>query len=233
MLEQSRDELIKIGLEELNHFLISDDAPENCMMLSELDGFLTAIAVGPELIMPSEWMPAIWRDEQPIYDDLDQAQQITGIITDRYNTILDTVSAREPSYAPVFLYHPSGHPMPDAWAQGFWSGMELRFEAWLPLLENMEDEDVLAMMIPIHIFVKEDDKSIFDFPEEELQKYAKQSAGLIPMSVVAINQYWQKQRAQHVLPKGTPVMARKTPKVGRNDPCPCGSGKKYKKCCLN
>ncbi len=23
------------------------------------------------------------------------------------------------------------------------------------------------------------------------------------------------------------------PKVGRNDPCPCGSGKKYKKCCIN
>ncbi|MCS4469756.1 SEC-C metal-binding domain-containing protein [Clostridium botulinum] len=21
--------------------------------------------------------------------------------------------------------------------------------------------------------------------------------------------------------------------MGRNDPCPCGSGKKYKKCCLN
>ncbi|MDR9437783.1 MAG: SEC-C metal-binding domain-containing protein [Thiohalophilus sp.] len=26
---------------------------------------------------------------------------------------------------------------------------------------------------------------------------------------------------------------RQSPKVGRNDPCPCGSGKKYKKCCLN
>ncbi|MEW6623620.1 MAG: SEC-C metal-binding domain-containing protein [Bacillota bacterium] len=24
---------------------------------------------------------------------------------------------------------------------------------------------------------------------------------------------------------------RSEPKVGRNDPCPCGSGKKYKKCC--
>ena len=24
---------------------------------------------------------------------------------------------------------------------------------------------------------------------------------------------------------------RKSPKVGRNDPCPCNSGKKYKKCC--
>ena len=27
----------------------------------------------------------------------------------------------------------------------------------------------------------------------------------------------------------TPVLAQK--KAGRNDPCPCGSGKKYKKCC--
>jgi len=30
----------------------------------------------------------------------------------------------------------------------------------------------------------------------------------------------------------TPGQVRRdTPKVGRNDPCPCGSGKKYKKCC--
>lgn len=28
----------------------------------------------------------------------------------------------------------------------------------------------------------------------------------------------------------TPIV-REEPKVGRNDPCPCGSGKKYKKCC--
>ena len=28
-----------------------------------------------------------------------------------------------------------------------------------------------------------------------------------------------------------PALARATPDIGRNDPCPCGSGKKYKKCC--
>ena len=28
-------------------------------------------------------------------------------------------------------------------------------------------------------------------------------------------------------------LVRKPPKVGRNEPCPCGSGKKFKKCCLN
>ncbi|MBO7622282.1 MAG: SEC-C domain-containing protein [Victivallales bacterium] len=30
--------------------------------------------------------------------------------------------------------------------------------------------------------------------------------------------------------RGKPIV-REEPKVGRNDPCPCGSGKKYKKCC--
>ena len=31
----------------------------------------------------------------------------------------------------------------------------------------------------------------------------------------------------------TPSHVRQAPKVGRNDPCPCGSGRKYKKCCLD
>lgn len=30
---------------------------------------------------------------------------------------------------------------------------------------------------------------------------------------------------------GTNPMRRKAPKIGRNEKCPCGSGKKYKKCC--
>jgi preprotein translocase subunit SecA len=35
--------------------------------------------------------------------------------------------------------------------------------------------------------------------------------------------------ANEVIAKAAPV--RMGPKVGRNDPCPCGSGKKYKQCC--
>jgi len=39
---------------------------------------------------------------------------------------------------------------------------------------------------------------------------------------------WFFYDGQGVVPK---QVVRKNPKVGRNDPCPCGSGKKYKKCC--
>ncbi|HSW32391.1 MAG TPA: PBPRA1643 family SWIM/SEC-C metal-binding motif protein [Steroidobacteraceae bacterium] len=35
----------------------------------------------------------------------------------------------------------------------------------------------------------------------------------------------------HALRPPEPVLA--APKIGRNDPCPCGSGKKFKKCCAD
>jgi uncharacterized protein len=40
--------------------------------------------------------------------------------------------------------------------------------------------------------------------------------------VAGLHAYWQAKRQ----------VVNATPKVGRNDPCPCGSGKKHKKCCL-
>ena len=52
-------------IDELDEFLMSDHAPDDCMQLSDLDGFLTGIAVGPELITPSEWIPTIWQGGQP------------------------------------------------------------------------------------------------------------------------------------------------------------------------
>lgn len=41
---------------------------------------------------------------------------------------------------------------------------------------------------------------------------------------------WESPLLDTYMMESTTVV-RETPKVGRNDPCPCGSGKKYKKCC--
>ena len=43
----------EFDLKSLDEYLMSDLSPQNCMQLSDLDGFLTAIVVGPELIQPS------------------------------------------------------------------------------------------------------------------------------------------------------------------------------------
>jgi len=58
-----------VALDALDAFLSSDQSPPDSMMLSDLDGFLTAIAVGPELVMPSEWLPVIWGDDEPVFAD--------------------------------------------------------------------------------------------------------------------------------------------------------------------
>ncbi len=60
-------------LKKLDDFLMSERAPDDCMQLSDLDGFLTAIAIGPELIMPSEWLPMIWGEGEPVFENTDDA----------------------------------------------------------------------------------------------------------------------------------------------------------------
>ena len=58
-----------VALDALDAFLFSDQSPSDSMMLSDLDGFLTAIPIGPELIMPSKWLPMIWGDDEPVFTE--------------------------------------------------------------------------------------------------------------------------------------------------------------------
>ena len=47
------------------------------------------------------------------------------------------------------------------------------------------------------------------------------------------DEYWDDEDGDDDEPLPPPdTVVREQPKIGRNDPCPCGSGKKYKKCCL-
>src|SRR5260370_40201451 len=80
--------VVAAGLEALDAFLSSDRSPPDSMMLSDLDGFLTAIAIGPELIKPSEWMPVIWGGEEPVFDGEAELQAVIGGILSHYNAIL-------------------------------------------------------------------------------------------------------------------------------------------------
>ena len=41
----------------------------------------------------------------------------------------------------------------------------------------------------------------------------------------------EKKHEEEIHARWTPQV-RKEPKIGRNDPCPCGSGRKFKKCCI-
>jgi uncharacterized protein len=50
--------------------------------------------------------------------------------------------------------------------------------------------------------------------------------------VQEVGAQWHRQTLDQQKPPARATVVRKNPKPGRNDPCPCGSGLKYKKCCL-
>ena len=69
---------------DLDDYLSSDRSPENCMQLSDLDGFLHAIAVGPEAIPIEEWLSVVWGGERPKFRNTKEADHIIGVIKARY-----------------------------------------------------------------------------------------------------------------------------------------------------
>ncbi len=68
----------EVDLNALDLFLASDASPEHCMQVSDLDGFLTGVAIGPELIVPSEWLPEVWGGGEPVFEDADQTRSVIG-----------------------------------------------------------------------------------------------------------------------------------------------------------
>jgi uncharacterized protein len=98
-------------------------------------------------------------------------------------------------------------------------GVALRKDSWHPLFHSDEGTALLA---PILAFVHDpDDDAAPEDAEDELTAVLTVAADLIPQSVHAIDAYWKARRRS----------PRRATKTGRNDPCPCGSGRKYKRCC--
>jgi hypothetical protein len=67
-----------IDLNALDDYLMSNHAPDDSKGLSDLDGFLTGVVVGPELILPSEWLPVIWGGEEPVFQTEEEVRTVLG-----------------------------------------------------------------------------------------------------------------------------------------------------------
>jgi uncharacterized protein len=211
--------LTEADLETLDAFLMSDQAPDDCMQLSDLDGFLTAVAIGPEMIMPSEWLPVIWGGGEPEFENVEQAQSIIGLIMVRYNEILHRLQGQAVGIEPLFWETSAGDVVAGDWAEGFMDGVALRKDAWRPLFQSDEGAALLA---PILAFVHDpDDDAVPEGTADERAELHAAAVDLIPSTVEAIDAFWKAR--QHP--------PRRAPKTGRNDPCPCGSDRKYKRCC--
>lgn len=208
---------------ELNHletFLLSDSVGEDAMTLSELDGYLTGIVIGPELIMPSEWIPLIWGSAPPDFASEKQAETIMSLIMGRYNQIIEDLTYNPDTHVPILAVDMDGSLLAEIWAEGFLDALGLRREAWQPILDT-ETGTALSLIMALAFPDMLEELADGEDPSDLANAISED----LSVSVVAIDQFWKSRRG---VPSAT---IQSGPKIGRNAPCPCGSGKKYKKCC--
>ena len=108
-----------MSLHELDEFFLSDEAPDRSMALSDLDGFLTAVAIGPDRIKPSEWLPRIWGDETPEFLSEEEANRVIGTILGRYNQIITQLQDDPDRYQPLIRQNEHGQVIARDWVAGF------------------------------------------------------------------------------------------------------------------
>jgi uncharacterized protein len=111
--------------------------------------------------------------------------------------------------------------------------MTLRADAWKQLFTSKRMDKFLFPILSL--CGDKNGDSLLGLPPEIEDRMAEQAPELIPGCVVRIAAYWRRKgpKQMSVLLNAGPRFEpnRAATKVGRNDPCPCGSGKKFKKCC--
>ena len=215
-------------------FLASPAAPKTAMSALELDGYLTGVIVTPQAVpvRPSAWIGRLWGDDDPIFADEAQINAALGAVALHYNALIRDIdrslerleAERIVDYRPLFVagdQKPS-HDAVRAWARGFWRAMALAPATWSKLVE---DERTRVIIEPFVGFFDVGGLDSNEVPDD-IDNLLDAEAALIPRMILVLRKLARIRSAA-----GPPAQLPRRVKIGRNDPCPCGSGKKYKRCC--
>src|SRR3974390_3019940 len=116
------------------------------------------------------------------------------------------------------------HPIIDEWCCGYVKGIALDPVGWQPLIDARPD-----LFEVIHLYGTkcgwERLKELVDVHEDRVARHQAFVDRIAP-AAGDIHAYWLTHRA----PRERLRQLNKVPDPGRNDPCPCGSGKKFKRC---
>jgi uncharacterized protein len=203
------------------------------MNLEQLDGFLAALICGPDIILPSEYLPVIWGDNivlEKTFNAQPLLQEFLALIMRHWNVIADTLHSGD-VYLPLLLEDENGISHANDWANGFMRGMELRKEDWANLLN---EEQHGGWLVPIFALAHENslDEVLRPYKEPVSAEMREKLIVGVAAGVTRIYRHFQTLRSlQAQSPADMGTFRRAAPKIGRNDPCSCGSGKKFKQCC--
>jgi uncharacterized protein len=201
------------------------------MSLEETDGFLTALAAGPVPVSPAEFLPQIagGSADLPLFDTPEHDTLAGGLLVRRHAAI--TATLRQAKRIVPWISEGVGDLAGALWARGYIHGVSSHRTAWQPLSGTQRVAE--RVLMPIAALTPEmAGKGPVDLTAENRQTIIR----ALPSLVSATRVYWTDGEAalfgaQPADAQPVGGQPRRALKVGRNERCPCGSGKKYKRCC--
>jgi uncharacterized protein len=193
-----------------------------------LHGMLTASVIGPEPV-PMDWILQTVlsspESEAIGFDDFPEYGWIAGRIEELHRRI-GLVFQEGPEMFQLLVYMPNlkeGDTTPDSqtWCNGFVEGMAYNREKWVPLFASSLGFERIA---PIMMTSDPDEWEKKDALNPFAELAPRELGDALKLAVLATYDFWSRYE-----PNPNPIRTASVP--GRNAPCPCGSGKKYKHCC--
>jgi uncharacterized protein len=210
-----------------------DDAAAGAPLAGQVDGFLTALVVSTDDVPQDEWMaallPGVDRHLPPA-----MAARLVALILARKAAIALELRRGQLAFQPIFeIDDARDETLWDLWIEGFDAAVQLRLAWWQALLDHDDgliaaSIDDMAMLIGMargdRLDPGEHDQVTAEVPDMISDIAEILYCRLRGLPSLAADEAEADSRA--------PLEPIRVAQIGRNDPCPCGSGKKYKKCCL-
>lgn len=237
---------------ELDDLLAATPEPLEPLDVVMLDGFLCGVLVQPVLLESATWLPHVFDfDGTPLPDAADGAdaawaERTTGLILRRHAALTRAI-AEEGWFEPLVLEADENHPpeppadganddkedplaglhpvshalMP--WVAGFQHALQC-----FPDLSEMSDDAVLSALARLcrHLPAETDEEReiVATLDREQPLTTLDDAIEDLVIAVADLSDLTRKARFK------VETVKRDAPKPGRNDPCACGSGKKFKAC---
>jgi uncharacterized protein len=222
------EELSESDIQRLATRLSANHSP-GALSLEGVDGLFCALIASPTMVGPSVYMPVILGGDpgKPgTFADLEDAKETLSLLMQYWNSIATDFSD-EAIHLPYIEEPGTDNISGRDWARGFMRGTRLAGSAWNRLFTD--DQEGYAVTIPL-VAGEIDSK----WPKEPLT--AEKNDELLQWMFAGAARAYRyfepdRRKAAESAREGAAGYVRPAPKVGRNDPCPCGSGKKFKKCC--
>ncbi len=197
--DSNNDPLSGQELLELEELLVSHELPSGSMNLDALDGFLTALVVGPVAIAPEEWIPVVFGSEPegiPVEGSAEMTMLRIAALALRYRNTIAIIFRQDPdAFRPLFelstyACDEDAESAVEEWANAFMSGIEMRYDEWAPLIEmaEMTDEEgeKTAMLLgPLLLLSGRDPRS-----ESLSCEQREQLAKMVAESISDIYRFW-------------------------------------------